>query len=119
MGIANLLGLDVVREEWAGMWGGLGDDLRGIWYQAIKRKPPPASHYMPVKLRQSIISRDGHRCRYCGMYGDEDRGADGTPWHIDHVMPLALGGRTVARNLVLSCAPCNLQKGDRIAFPNY
>ena len=119
MGIANLLGVDSLRDDWAGMWGELADDLRGAWYQGTGQILPPASHYMPVKLRQSIIQRDGCRCRYCGMYGDEDRGPDGTSWHMDHVMPLALGGRTVARNLVLSCAPCNLRKGDRIVFPTY
>jgi len=97
----------------------MADDLRGIAYQAIKRTPPPPSHYMPVKLRRSIIERDGYRCRYCGMHGGEDHGPDGEPWHIDHVFPLALGGNTTARNLALSCAQCNLQKGDRLKWPTY
>lgn len=119
MGIANLLGLDIIAEDFADMHHGIADDLRGIFYHAIKRKPPPASHYMPVKLRAAIIERDGQRCRYCGMYGTDTHGADGEPWHIDHIWPLALGGKTKPGNLALSCQPCNLQKGDRLKLPRY
>jgi 5-methylcytosine-specific restriction endonuclease McrA len=119
MGIANLLGLDIIAEDLAAMRQDIADDLRGIGYQAIRRTPPPPSHYMPVKLRAAIIQRDGHRCRYCGMHGEAERGPDGEPWHIDHVYPLGRGGKTTPRNLVLSCAACNLEKGDRLRLPRY
>lgn len=33
--------------------------------------------------------------------------------HVDHVVPLARGGRHVAENLQILCAPCNLHKSDR------
>lgn len=34
----------------------------------------------------------------------------GRRYHVDHVMPLALGGSNGRRNLQLLCAPCNLRK---------
>lgn len=33
--------------------------------------------------------------------------------HLDHIMPLARGGRHVPENLQLLCPPCNLHKSDR------
>lgn len=119
MGIANLLGLDVVRDDFAAIGDGIAGDFRGIWYHVLHRKPPPPSHYMPVKLRAEIIERDGHQCRYCGQHGTETHGPDGKAWHVDHVWPLKLGGQSKASNLALACEPCNLQKGDRVAFPEY
>jgi 5-methylcytosine-specific restriction endonuclease McrA len=40
------------------------------------------------------------------------------PWHLDHIMPLCLGGEDAAGNLQVLCATCNLRKGrkDPIAF---
>ncbi len=34
-------------------------------------------------------------------------------YHIDHIMPLALGGSNAPSNLQLLCAPCNLSKSAR------
>jgi 5-methylcytosine-specific restriction endonuclease McrA len=34
-------------------------------------------------------------------------------YHLDHIMPLALGGFGGASNIQLLCAPCNLSKGAR------
>jgi hypothetical protein len=35
-------------------------------------------------------------------------------FHIEHVTPVSLDGRTVMGNLALSCPGCNLAKSDRI-----
>jgi 5-methylcytosine-specific restriction endonuclease McrA len=34
-----------------------------------------------------------------------------TGYHVDHVLPIALGGTNDPKNLQLLCAPCNLRKG--------
>lgn len=34
-------------------------------------------------------------------------------YHLDHIMPLARGGKHVKSNLQLLCPPCNLRKSDR------
>lgn len=45
-------------------------------------------------------------CAYCGRPLDERR-------HLDHVVPLSMGGKTEPANLVASCASCNLEKAGR------
>jgi 5-methylcytosine-specific restriction endonuclease McrA len=54
-------------------------------------------------LREEVLKRDGHACQYCGSYGDT----------VNHVIPLAAGGKTVIANLVAACHPCNSSKRDR------
>jgi 5-methylcytosine-specific restriction endonuclease McrA len=34
-------------------------------------------------------------------------------WHVDHIMPLALGGAHEINNLQLLCPPCNLSKSSK------
>ena len=55
--------------------------------------------------RKNVLRRDGFRCQYCGRVG-----ADLT---IDHVIPIALGGKHVWENVVACCHTCNNQKADR------
>ena len=52
------------------------------------------------------------RCERCGWAL-----APGTRWDIDHVIPLALGGRDQADNLQVLCAACHGGKTHRIDVP--
>ncbi|MBX3438528.1 MAG: HNH endonuclease [Planctomycetaceae bacterium] len=38
----------------------------------------------------------------------------GATFHVEHVVPLSLGGGTELTNLALACPACNLKKADRI-----
>lgn len=58
--------------------------------------------------RAFIIARDEGRCHICGS---EPKGSDLT---IDHVVPLALGGKHVSENLAVACLSCNCSKGARL-----
>ena len=55
--------------------------------------------------RRALFARDGWRCVYCGSAGRLT---------LDHVVPRSRGGDSVWENVVTSCAPCNLRKGDRL-----
>jgi 5-methylcytosine-specific restriction endonuclease McrA len=55
--------------------------------------------------RRALFARDGWRCQYCGSTGRLT---------LDHVVPRSRGGDSVWENVVSSCAPCNLRKGDRL-----
>lgn len=57
------------------------------------------------RLRFEILRRDEFTCQYCGA-----KPADGTELHVDHVIPVALGGEDKASNLVAACKDCNLGK---------
>jgi len=54
--------------------------------------------------RKAVFARDRHRCQYCGS---DHR------LTVDHVIPRSKGGDHTWDNVVTSCAPCNLRKGDR------
>ncbi len=56
--------------------------------------------------RRALFARDGWRCVYCGT--------STTRLTLDHVIPRSRGGDSVWENVVTSCAPCNLRKGNRL-----
>lgn len=61
--------------------------------------------------RANLYLRDLYHCQYCGDVFDS---CDLT---IDHVIPRALGGKTVWENTVAACKPCNHKKGSKIIKP--
>jgi 5-methylcytosine-specific restriction endonuclease McrA len=56
--------------------------------------------------RRALFARDDWRCVYCGTTGGR--------LTLDHVVPRSRGGDSVWENVVTSCAPCNLRKGNRL-----
>ena len=71
---------------------------------------------MNARLRFEVLARDQFRCRYCGATASE------TELHVDHVVPVSLGGTDTADNLVAACRQCNLGKGsatiDQLHLPD-
>lgn len=65
--------------------------------------------YIPAELRRLVIQRAAGRCEYRGL---SQQGQEAT-FHIDHVIPVAAGGQTVAENLALACVSCSLRKAAR------
>lgn len=63
---------------------------------------------MTPKLRREIAERDGYICQNCGKYMP-----DGVGLHIDHIIPVSKGGKTVPSNLQVLCSKCNGRKGNR------
>ena len=56
--------------------------------------------------RRALFARDEWQCAYCGETG--------VRLTLDHVVPRSRGGDSVWENVVTSCAPCNLRKGNRL-----
>jgi len=54
--------------------------------------------------RRALFARDGWRCVYCGSTAGR--------LTLDHVIPRSRGGGSVWENVVTSCSPCNLRKGN-------
>lgn len=59
------------------------------------------------KMRFAIYARDGYRCRICGR---TERECD---LEIDHIKPIAKGGKSTYDNLQTLCSRCNKNKGDK------
>jgi hypothetical protein len=64
-----------------------------------------------TRRRREIFDKSEGRCHYC----DESLLLEGA-WHIEHMMPRALGGTDAPLNLVAACTRCNLAKSDRTAI---
>src|SRR5205809_7590744 len=56
--------------------------------------------------RRALFARDGWRCAYCGTSSSR--------LTLDHIVPRSRGGDSVWENVVTSCAPVNLRKGNRL-----
>lgn len=64
---------------------------------------------MTASLRFSILERDGFACKSCGRTPRED----GIKLHVDHILAIDNGGKTVPENLHTLCKDCNLGKGTK------
>lgn len=69
------------------------------------KRPRPVS-----RRRRDIFAKSHGCCHYCST----PLTLDGS-WHVEHMLPRALGGADEASNLVAACVPCNLSKSDRTA----
>jgi len=63
------------------------------------------------RRRREVFARSDGLCHYCRTALTLDG-----RWHVEHMVPKALGGEEAPGNLVAACAPCNLAKRDRTAL---
>lgn len=63
---------------------------------------------MIPSLRYAILLRDRFTCKGCGRSPNK---GDEIKLHVDHVVAIALGGKTIPENLQALCDECNLGKG--------
>ena len=76
------------------------DKLRLVTYVSVPRT-------VQRKIsRRALFARDGWRCAYFGTSAGR--------LTLDHIVPRSRGGDSVWENVVTSCAPCNLRKGNRL-----
>lgn len=66
---------------------------------------------MVSRRRREIFTKSAGKCHYCA----DPLTLDGK-WHIEHMMPRAMGGSDDTINLVAACVTCNLRKADRSAI---
>lgn len=59
------------------------------------------------RIRFEVFKRDMFTCQYCG------RKAPDVVLHVDHINPVAKGGKNEITNLVTSCIDCNSGKSDK------
>lgn len=58
------------------------------------------------KMRFAIYERDHYRCRKCGRKTND--------LEVDHIIPIAKGGKSTFDNLQTLCHRCNYRKGSNI-----
>ena len=63
---------------------------------------------MKKSLRDQIAFRDNYTCQICGKYMP-----DGVGLHVDHIISIKNGGKSIPSNLRVLCSKCNGQKGSK------
>ena len=58
--------------------------------------------------REDVYARDGGICHIC------KKPVDSLNWHMDHIIPLSLGGEHIYKNVAVSHPFCNTSKGNKI-----
>lgn len=74
---------------------------RDIWDSICRVERGKVSN----KMRFSIYKRDGYKCCICGISERYAR------LEIDHIIPIAKGGKSTYNNLQTLCHRCNVEKG--------
>lgn len=73
-----------------------------------KPKQKPKRKALSRKLRFEVFKRDSFTCQYCGRRATE------VVLEVDHIKPVAEGGKNTLVNLITSCRDCNRGKGKRM-----
>ena len=77
---------------------------------AISRRGRKMRAFVEVVKPEVVFVRSLRICGICKEYV-----LDNDKWHVDHIVPLALGGEHSYRNTQLAHAICNQRKGARLA----
>ena len=64
---------------------------------------------MTKALKDQIKRRDNYTCQICGKYMPDEVGL-----HIDHIIPVSKGGKSIPSNLQVLCSKCNGKKSNRL-----
>jgi len=79
------------------------------------KKQPPLENTrrrdITLGLRYDVLRHDRFRCVICGASPASKVGCE---LHVDHINPVALGGRTILENLRTLCSECNVGKGAKV-----
>lgn len=87
------------------------NELAEIGYETTLRNYRSSNQrkLMTQQLRRKIMERDDYTCQSCGKYMPDEVGL-----HIDHIVPVSKGGKTVESNLQVLCSKCNGSKYNHI-----
>jgi hypothetical protein len=67
---------------------------------------------IPKKLRFEVFKRDKFKCGYCGATAPD------VLLQVDHINPVANGGKNEILNLITACFDCNNGKRDKLLDDN-
>ena len=79
--------------------------MNGKRYEETKKQE---RQIMNDDIRYNVLKRDNYTCQICGATVK-----DGVKLHVDHIIPVSEGGKTVMSNLQTLCDRCNLGKSNK------
>jgi 5-methylcytosine-specific restriction endonuclease McrA len=108
--------------EWKAKWRESNPEYHINWERANRKRARQLKRKSEAKRRakkrgllaedvcpEEIFNRDSGVCGICLAPVDPSN------WHLDHIVPLALGGPHVSENVQVTHPLCNMRKGSRLA----
>ncbi len=86
------------------------------YHKRKARKAGSGGSYTLREIAEQLV-RQKHTCYYCQAPFEKVSTQAGDiiyRYHIEHVVPIARGGRNDISNIVLACPTCNLHKHDKL-----
>jgi excisionase family DNA binding protein len=74
------------------------------WFVISPSKTTKPRRAVPARRRFQVLQRDNFTCQYCGAT------PPGAVLHVDHKVPVVMGGTNDTGNLITACSDCNLGK---------
>lgn len=103
--------VEVDDGAWTANWNGL--EARHRQLEKINFECTINEYYckdqrrrMTKELKEEIQKRDNYTCQICGKYMPDKVGL-----HVDHIVPISRGGKSIESNLRVLCSRCNGKKG--------
>lgn len=85
-------------------WRAANLDLRSEYEQKRRAQKRASESTLSRGMRKRLFTLQQGKCPCCGQ-------PLGTDYHLDHILPLKLGGTNTDGNVQLLRAVCNIQKG--------
>ena len=76
------------------------------------RRSHANGRYIPAEMKRSVAERDEYQCAFVSDGGK--RCSARSDLQVDHIVPIARGGRTTLENLRLLCAAHNQYEAERV-----
>lgn len=90
---------------------------KGYILETDQKAERSADDYVNLRLRTEVLERDNFTCQICGYTKDDTYPAgEKVKLEIDHIVPLAQGGKTEVDNLQTLCSHCNAGKKAKFAY---
>lgn len=86
------------------------DEPRQLTLPSGKNTAQSERAKMSNTIRFAVLERDSFSCKACGRNPRDHH----INLHVDHIHPIAKGGKTIIENLQTLCQDCNLAKSDKI-----
>ena len=80
----------------------------------VSAGPPGNVRYVPARVRDDVFRKDSGRCTFVAPDGQRCSATAGL--QVDHVQPVALGGRSTPDNLRLMCALHNRLLAEKLGL---
>lgn len=85
-------------------------NIYNVWQQGNKycETQKRERRIMNDDIRYNVLKRDNFQCQLCGATAK-----DGAKLHVDHIIPVSKGGKTIMSNLQTLCDRCNIGKSNK------